>query len=359
MKLDKNMLDIYSDYLICSFGYTTATGLSRAVDGVFAHDKVTRFLSARKYDSKTLWKVVKKNVRETESEQGVILFDDTIIEKQYTDENDIIAWHWDHSKGRSVKGVNMLSCIYQNKGINIPVAFDVVKKTKKFKDKKTGKLKRRSEVTKNEQFREMIGICVRNNRIKLKWILADVWYSSAENMRFIKSELKRDFIMPIKSNRLVALSKRDKTNGNFVNVETLDFKKDTEVILYIKGINFPVAVIKKVFINEDGSIGILYLACSDTTKQGYHIYDIYNKRWNIEGYHKSIKTNIGLAKSPTKTEITQNNHFFASIYAYLKLELLKCKTNLNHFAIKSRLYVKALKTSINELEYLKTESLCA
>ncbi len=41
MKTD--MLDFYSDYLICSFNYITATGLSAALNGTVSHDKMTRF----------------------------------------------------------------------------------------------------------------------------------------------------------------------------------------------------------------------------------------------------------------------------------------------------------------------------
>jgi len=44
--MDKQMLDIYTDYLISSFSYTTATGLSQALSGMISHDKITRFLSA-------------------------------------------------------------------------------------------------------------------------------------------------------------------------------------------------------------------------------------------------------------------------------------------------------------------------
>jgi IS4 transposase len=81
--------------------------------------------------------------------------------------------------------------------------------------------------------------------------------------------------------------------------------------------------------------------------------DVYQKRWPIEEYHKSIKSNTGLAKSPTKTIRTQQNHFFASIYAYFKLEVLKIQTKLNHFAIKSKLYIQVLQASMRQLEKLQ------
>jgi hypothetical protein len=40
-----DIFDLYTDYLITSFSYTTATGLSDLVDNTISHDPVTRFLS--------------------------------------------------------------------------------------------------------------------------------------------------------------------------------------------------------------------------------------------------------------------------------------------------------------------------
>ena len=80
---------------------------------------------------------------------------------------------------------------------------------------------------------------------------------------------------------------------------------------------------------------------------------IYEKRWNVEVFHKSLKNNAKLDKSPTKYEVTQSNHIFASMIAICKLEMLKLKENANHFALKSRLYLKALQASFIELQRMK------
>ena len=347
------MLDIYSDYLISSFSHTTATGLSDALDGAISHDKITRFLSAGDYDSKQLWKLVKPTIRKIESVDGIFVVDDTIEEKQYTDESDLITYHYDHVFGRSVKGVNILSLLYHNQNITIPAAFQPIQKTERVIDKKTGKEVKKSKKTKNEYFREMAKAAIVDNKIKCRWILADVWFSSNDNMEYIKFDLKKDFVMPIKINRLVCKTQEEKRQGKFQQVETLNITENASEQIYIKELPFPVILVKQVFKNEDGSHGILYLICSDTTVDAKTIMDVYQKRWPIEEYHKSIKSNTGLAKSPTKTIRTQQNHFFASIYAYYKLELLKIKTKLNHFAIKSKLYVQALQASMQQLEKLQ------
>ena len=62
-----------------------------------------------------------------------------------------------------------------------------------------------------------------------------------------------------------------------------------------------------------------------------------------------LKQNASLEISPTHVKKTQQNHFFASIYAFVKLECLKIKNSMNHFAIKTRLYINALKASMKEL----------
>ncbi len=60
MRMNTELLEIYSDYLLSSFGQTTATGLSSLLDGELSHDQVTRFLNRDDYDSKMLWRHVKK-----------------------------------------------------------------------------------------------------------------------------------------------------------------------------------------------------------------------------------------------------------------------------------------------------------
>ena len=53
--MNKADLELYTDYLLSTFGYATATGLSRLVAGQVAHDQITRFLSAEEFTSKDLW----------------------------------------------------------------------------------------------------------------------------------------------------------------------------------------------------------------------------------------------------------------------------------------------------------------
>jgi hypothetical protein len=352
------LLDLYSDYLISAFGQTTATGLSTLLDGEISHDQVQRLLAGEAQTSADLWRLAKPHVRTIENPDGVMIGDDSIAEKPYTDENDIICWHYDHWQQRNVKGINFVTCLYHSQGVSLPVGFELVRKTEHYLDPKSGKDKRRSNRTKNEMYRDLMAQAVKN-QIPFKYALNDIWLASAENMNFVKVTLNKEFVMPLKGNRKVALSRDAKQHGRYQRVDTLELEPLQPVTVYLEGVDFPLLLVKQVFTNEDGSTGVLYLVTSDTTLDGHGITTLYQKRWNVEPYHKSLKQNASLEKSPTQTVTPQTNHFVAALCGYIKLELLKGDTRLNHFALKSKLDLRAIQSAYTALRELNPAQLAA
>ncbi len=355
---DKELLDIYSDYLISAFGPTTATGLAAILDGQLSHDRIQRFLASEQRTSADLWRIVKPHVRAVQRDDGVLILDDSIAEKPYTDENDIVCWHYDHAKDRTVKGSNLLSALYHAQGVSLPVGFTLIAKPEQYIEKQDGKPKRRSPIGKNEYYRRLIQQAV-TNQIPFRYVLNDVWFAAAENMRFVKETLHTEFIMPIKTNRKVALSREAKQQGQYVRVDTLGLEPPTVREIYLEGVDFPLRLIKQVFANEDGSSGVQYLVTSATTLGSDDMTTSYRTRWHVEPYHKSLQQNASLEKSPTQTVTTQTNHVFAALCGYIKLELLKGTTKLNHFALKSKLYLRALHVAFETLRTLQPVRLAA
>lgn len=354
----KELLDIYSDDLVSAFGPTTGTGLSELLKGSVSHDQLQRFLAGPILTSADLWQIVKPHVRAIQQDNGVISMDDSIAEKPYTDENEIICWQYDHAKGRNVKGINFVSALYPASGLSLPVGFSLVAKTEFYLDKKDGKQKRRSPTTNNEHYRDLLRQAVRN-QIPFKSVMTDVWYASADTMKLIQHDLHTDFLMPLKSNRQGALSQADKQQGRFVSVDTRDLEPHASLEVYLESVDFPLVLVKQVFLNDEGSVGLLYLVSSDTTLTYDRITTLYQTRWNVEPYHQSLKQNASLPKAPTRTVTTQTNHLFASLCGYLKLELLKHSTQLNHFALQSKLYLQALRVAFDTLHQYQPVRLAA
>ena len=193
-----DMLDIYTDYLICQNDHATATGLSDMLNGDISHDKVSRYLRHEVLTSKVLWQYIKSSVREKESPDGVLLLDDTIEDKPYTDENEINFWHYSHAKGRVVKGINILTCMVRYDDFYVPIGYEIINKDILYSDLNTKTQRRKSSVTKNELFLELINQAV-NNKVL------------------------------------------------FEKVRDLEMEEDGDQTVYLRGLDFPVRLLKKSF----------------------------------------------------------------------------------------------------------------
>lgn len=141
--------------------------------------------------------------------------------------------------------------------------------------------------------------------------------------------------------------------GKFAWVESITTRTGPQADLH-PATAVPVLLCKDLFINEDSSSkAVQYLLCTDLTLSFQQITTTYQKRWGIEKYPKSLKKNTAVAKAPVKASNTQANHLFASICAFVKLERLKINNNMNHFARKTKLYIKATQAAFHELAQLK------
>lgn len=347
-------LDLYTDYLLSSTGPTTATGLSRLLDGALSHDHITRWLSSTTLGSAQVWRQAKPLIRQAETcqlaeEFAVLIVDDSVLEKAHTDANELICTHWDHSQQRYVKGLNFVTLLYQAGTLALPIAVELVRKTVPVFHPKTQKTSYQSPFTKNEYLQQMLRVA--QQQVTYRYLLADSWYASAENMTLVRA-LGHHFIFALESSRTVALSEAARAKGQFQAVQPLAFADTQPLRVFLRSVPEAVLVSRQVFTNQDGSQGILYLVSSDTDLDQARLTTIYQRRWKVEEYHKSLKQNASMGKAPTKTLATQTTHFLAAVLAYTKLEVLKLKCGISHFRLKAQLYTVGLKAMYQQLQQL-------
>ncbi|MFT5559417.1 MAG: hypothetical protein ACI9RZ_001899 [Sphingobacteriales bacterium] len=104
---------------------------------------------------------------------------------------------------------------------------------------------------------------------------------------------------------------------------------------WVKETDMAIILHQQIFKNKDGSEGILYLISNDIELDKKSIEAIYQKRWKVEFFHKNIKSNTDLAKSPAKKEKTQRHHIFMPLLATAKLEGISIKKSLTTFGLKT------------------------
>jgi hypothetical protein len=94
-------------------GIASALVMSKVLQDTYSHDSITRMLAQDEIEQSLYWKLIKPTIRQVESSEGVISVDDTIENKPCSEENELISWHFDHTVGKSVKGIKYQYCNLQ------------------------------------------------------------------------------------------------------------------------------------------------------------------------------------------------------------------------------------------------------
>src|SRR3982751_1120746 len=344
----------YVDYLLSTEGHISATDLSMAVEGKYSHDQITRLLVSGEVNDKTLYLKGKHFIRNKGIKGTVTLsIDDSVVPKPHMQFSNIVNWHYDDAKRRCVKGINFISALWSDDQVNVPLSLQVVEKELRWNDNKQ-QYRWKCLKNKNELMRLMVQRLTRSKQVD--YVLADSWYSSKKNMNYIVEECETDFIMSVRCNRAVARNEKDAQSGKFAPLHKLRLGKGA-VKLYLKGVNFPVLVVKQVYKNADGSSSTLYLATSDLELSAEQIIQLYKRRWKVEEYHKSMKSNCSLGKCQARSLTAQQSHFYLTALAFLLLEKAKVKEDHNHFALKKQLNLLTIKYGMKVIkQYLHSKS---
>jgi len=92
-----------------------------------AHDAYTRLLQRMPPDSQGLWQEVKPFV---EQEEGILVIDDSTLDKPYAQKMELVTSHWSGKHGRVVMGINLISLLWTNGQARLPCDFQIYIKRK-------------------------------------------------------------------------------------------------------------------------------------------------------------------------------------------------------------------------------------
>ena len=257
---------VYTLFLLSEPKYVSCVRLSEILSEL-SHDSVNRFLLRERYTPRDLFDEVQGDLI---LRAGTLSVDDSVEDKPYrtAGKSAFVDYFWSGKHKRSVKGINLITLYYTDTaGHSYPVNFRIY-------NKQEGK-------TKNDYFREMV-LEVMAWGLKPAWVTGDSWYSSLENLKFLRNE-EVGFLFGIASNRQVSIER-----GNQQSVKDLDIPKDG-LMVYLKAFGW-VRVFCQPFKNEPRYY-ILYKRDLEALEQ--LTYDdfkaIHDDHWKIECFHRIIK----------------------------------------------------------------------
>ena len=296
-----------------------------------SHDSVNRFLLRERYEPKDLFDEVKPYINLI---GGTLSGDDTVIDKPHSNPKltELISYVWSGRHHRVVKGIQLITLDYTDVvGRSLPVNYRIY-------NKQEGK-------TKNEYLREMI-VEVLLWGLKPKTMTTDAWYSSQENLKFLKGK-GLAFLMGIAKNRSCSINGRD-----YTQIQNLEIP-DEGLMVHLKNFG-KIKVFLRIFKNEDKRYYIMFVTEPDVLNYitRAEFKELHSIHWGIECYHRAIKQVCGIGRFMVRATEAIRTHFFSAIRAFTKLELMRSEDLIeNWYELQRNLSLQVAREFI--LEHLK------
>lgn len=317
---------MYTSYLLSEPNYSSCVGLSNVMQTI-SHDSINRFLERERFEPKDLFDEEKYKINWI---GGILSVDDSVLDKPYSDPKKaaFIDYFWSGKHHAIVKGINLMSLFYTDiHGISVPVNYRIC-------DKSSGK-------TKNDYFREMLTELLVWGLVPA-WITGDSWYSSLENLKFIRGK-KINFMFGVGSNRIISSER-----GKYIQIQKFEgWSSDDIAIVYLKDYG-------------------LVKVCRQLYKNVYHYYimstaelnkletltkidfeKLHHTHWRIEQFHRAIKQVCNIERFQVRNENPIKNHIFCALKAFVKLEFMRFNESISHwYELKRKLYLSTIRNFI-------------
>jgi hypothetical protein len=315
-----NMLS-YCQFLLSSQINYTLTYLGEHTVA-FSHDSMNRLLRGEKFSPALLWENTKGEI--IQDENGYIAFDDTVLDKQYSREIEVVLRQYSGNAKDTILGIGVVTCIYVNPTLNQFWAID----HRIYLPKTDGK-------TKHDHVRDMLEDIVNKKQLTFKTVLMDCWYSKKPLLLYIES-LGKIYYCPIACSRLT-----DESGGieEYKRVDELQWsERDLAQGKLVKLHKFPKTHKVKLFrvtVSENRTEYVITnnLSESDISQ----VRKECGVRWKIEEFHREIKQLTGIAKCQCRKEIIQRNHIVCALLVWNRLKNLAYQLKLTIYQLKKRL----------------------
>jgi hypothetical protein len=264
-----------------------------------SHDAFTRLLQRQPLDTEALWGEASKLIMKKKEADGLLILDDTTLDKPYAEKMDLVTYHWSGKHHSVVKGINLVTLLWSDGNALIPCDFRVYDKPE-------------SGLTKNHLFSEMLRNAAKEERRRLlrpKYVLFDSWYSSLDNLKLVSRSFGWHFFCRLKENRLVNPDRRWN-----VPIREVDIPAGGGRVVHLKGFGM-IKVFKTV--SKDGDVE--YWATNDLDMKEREREELSNQGWGVEVFYRGIKQCCGVERAQVRKGKSIVSHILLSLRAFLRL----------------------------------------
>lgn len=310
----------YIQFLIASPRVVSGTEAARVHPNAeipAAHDAFTRLLHRLEPEPDALWSEV---WRQIDRRRGVLVLDDTTLDKPYARHMGLVTRHWSGKHRRVVSGINLLTLLWTDGERLIPVDYRVYEKATDGK-------------TKNEHFRDLLDRAYARG-FEPECVLFDSWYSSLENLKAVRS-YGWSWLTRLKRDRQV----NPDGSGNRPLEQCAILPGGSRV--HLRGYGF--VRVFRIEPTNGSTEDVEYWAASDPEMQETTRAHYAHISWGIEQYHRALKQHCGVERAQVRSARAQRNHIGLSIRAFVRLERNRIHTGMSWWEAKTSIVRDAVR----------------
>jgi hypothetical protein len=312
----------YIQWLIASPKVVSCTQAAKASPLLVAHDAYTRLLQRIEPTSQELWSEVQSLVS---LKTGWLVIDDTTLDKPYARKMELVTRHWSGKHQCVVQGINLISLLWTDGDIAIPVDWRVFDKE-------------RDHLTKNDHLCQMLQTA-RLRGFEPTAVLWDSWYSSLKNLKMLRTWGWR-FFVALKSNRLVDPDGKGNRAVRDLSMKTGYLKA------HLKGFGW--VELYRVVETKGKSESVRFFIGSEEVLDESEIQQRRETAYQIEGYHRGLKQECHIERCQARSGRKQKNHVGLAIRAFLRLEQHRFNTGISRFESKASIIREAIRSYLRK-----------
>lgn len=308
--------DDYITFLVATPGEGTATEMGRCQPihpQAPAHDAFTRLLNRLEPDPDALW----QEVRPLLPTNGILVFDDTVLDKPHARHMGLVGWHWSGRHRRVVQGINLVTALWTDGDGLWPCDYRLVDKAAR-------------EETKNDLVRTLLAAAAERG-LRPRCVCFDAWYSGKENLKAVRTH-GWTFLTQVRKNRRV---NPDRTGNRSISECEI---AATGTVVHLEGFGL-VKAFRIVTTDGDTEHWITNdLAMDEATR-----LESAEQAWGVEEYHRGLKQHTAVDRCQTRRSQAQRNHIGFAIRAFVRLEWHRFTTGVSWFAAKLGIIREAIR----------------
>lgn len=315
----------YINFVIATPRQITATEAERVQSeskDAPAHDAFTRLLTRLEPDAETLWADSQTQV---EKEKGILVVDDSTLDKPYSQRNDLVYRHYSGKHGMVVSGINLITLLWTNGDRAVPCDYRIF-------DKDTDRK------TKNDHFSEMV-IKAHERGFNPSIVCFDSWYSALDNLKLIRG-LGWHFLTRLKANRQVNPEGKGLKAVSEIEID------ESGTLVWLKGFGQI-----KVFRLIDKHGNAEHWATNKIEMTDLERVKYASFSWQIEQFHRGIKQFCLIERAQCRRRRPWQNHINLCLRAFLRIESHCYRTGISWFEAKTSIIRAAVRAYLANPKY--------